>query len=211
MQETIDRLNSAEQEESGAGNGRGIRRTIRASPQESECRPLNALTSSRRRPRQPRRRAAIRALPSIRRRLPTGPTPPGWRAQTRESTQNSDPESSTARLEAAREKPLSKWRLILSVFFPFAAGYYLSFLFRTINAVDLAGTGVRFWARCGRDGVARVGLFPGLCGCPDPNRRASGSIRSTASPERACWSLRSAVRHCSAMPIVLLSFSSAAP
>ena len=37
-------------------------------------------------------------------------------------------------MEAAREKPLSKWRLILSVFLPFAAGYYLSFLFRTINA-----------------------------------------------------------------------------
>ena len=33
----------------------------------------------------------------------------------------------------AREKPLSTWRLILSVFLPFAAGYYLSFLFRTIN------------------------------------------------------------------------------
>jgi hypothetical protein len=26
------------------------------------------------------------------------------------------------------------WRLILAVFLPFAAGYYLSFLFRTINA-----------------------------------------------------------------------------
>ena len=37
-------------------------------------------------------------------------------------------------MEAASEKPLSKWRLILSVFLPFAAGYYLSFLFRTINA-----------------------------------------------------------------------------
>ena len=39
-----------------------------------------------------------------------------------------------AKLEAASEKALSKWRLILSVFLPFAAGYYLSFLFRTINA-----------------------------------------------------------------------------
>ena len=33
-----------------------------------------------------------------------------------------------------REKPLSKWRLICSVFLPFAAGYYLAYLFRTINA-----------------------------------------------------------------------------
>jgi MFS family permease len=46
---------------------------------------------------------------------------------------NSDLELSTAKLEAAREKPLSRWRLILSVFFPFAAGYYLAYLFRTIN------------------------------------------------------------------------------
>jgi MFS family permease len=38
------------------------------------------------------------------------------------------------KLEASCEKPLSKWRLILSVFLPFAAGYYLSFFFRTINA-----------------------------------------------------------------------------
>jgi uncharacterized integral membrane protein (TIGR00698 family) len=51
-----------------------------------------------------------------------------------EVEQKSDSESSTANLGAAREKPLSNWRLILSVFLPFAAGYYLTFLFRTINA-----------------------------------------------------------------------------
>jgi MFS family permease len=50
------------------------------------------------------------------------------------AAQNSDQESSTATLEAAPETPLSTWRLTLSVFLPFAAGYYLSFLFRTINA-----------------------------------------------------------------------------
>ena len=32
------------------------------------------------------------------------------------------------------EHPRQKWRLILAVFLPFAAGYYLSFLFRNINA-----------------------------------------------------------------------------
>lgn len=36
--------------------------------------------------------------------------------------------------ETSKEQAPSKWRLVLSVFFPFAAGYYLSFLFRTINA-----------------------------------------------------------------------------
>ena len=38
------------------------------------------------------------------------------------------------KVRGSPEKALSKWRLILSVFLPFAAGYYLSFLFRTINA-----------------------------------------------------------------------------
>jgi predicted MFS family arabinose efflux permease len=47
---------------------------------------------------------------------------------------SSNPESSTGTLRASPPKSLSKWRLILSVFLPFAAGYYLSFLFRTINA-----------------------------------------------------------------------------
>lgn len=36
--------------------------------------------------------------------------------------------------EISSEPPLSSWRLMLSVFLPFAAGYFLSFLFRTINA-----------------------------------------------------------------------------
>ena len=36
--------------------------------------------------------------------------------------------------EVSRQPSLSNWRLIFSVFLPFAAGYFLSFLFRTINA-----------------------------------------------------------------------------
>lgn len=36
--------------------------------------------------------------------------------------------------EISSEPPLSNWRLMLCVFLPFAAGYFLSFLFRTINA-----------------------------------------------------------------------------
>jgi MFS family permease len=50
------------------------------------------------------------------------------------AAEESDPESSTGKTKISREKPLSKWRLIFSVFLPFAAGYYLAFLFRTINA-----------------------------------------------------------------------------
>ena len=48
--------------------------------------------------------------------------------------ENSDPEPTIERLETSCGKALSKWRLILAVFLPFAAGYYLSYLFRTINA-----------------------------------------------------------------------------
>jgi MFS family permease len=36
--------------------------------------------------------------------------------------------------EASSKPSLPKWRLIISVFLPFAAGYYLAYLFRTINA-----------------------------------------------------------------------------
>jgi MFS family permease len=36
--------------------------------------------------------------------------------------------------EISQKSSPSKWRLILSVFLPFAAGYYLAYLFRTINA-----------------------------------------------------------------------------
>jgi MFS family permease len=46
---------------------------------------------------------------------------------------NSDPELTGERETSRKDVPLN-WRLILSVFLPFAAGYYLSFLFRTINA-----------------------------------------------------------------------------
>ena len=36
--------------------------------------------------------------------------------------------------EVSTKPSLSNWRLVFSVFLPFAAGYFLSFLFRTINA-----------------------------------------------------------------------------
>ena len=55
-----------------------------------------------------------------------------------EQDQRSIPPKSGARPreepEASGKTSLSNWRLIFSVFLPFAAGYFLSFLFRTINA-----------------------------------------------------------------------------
>lgn len=35
----------------------------------------------------------------------------------------------------ARIEPLPVWRLIACIFLPFAAGYYLAYLFRTINTL----------------------------------------------------------------------------
>jgi predicted MFS family arabinose efflux permease len=46
---------------------------------------------------------------------------------------NSDP-CLTQKPAASQNRLPSKWRLCFSVFLPFAAGYFLSFLFRTINA-----------------------------------------------------------------------------
>ena len=105
MQETIDRLNSAQYEESDQATGE--RPTNKSTPPHKE----SSAASERLNLEQP----------------PAS-------AKTGRGAQNSDPESSKARLEALREKPLSKWRLIFSVFLPFAAGYYLAYLFRTINA-----------------------------------------------------------------------------
>jgi MFS family permease len=133
MQETIDRLNSAQQEESDQATGE--RPTHNSTPAHKEFgaaserlnveqTPPSSAKAGRRSPgfSQHAKVTADRTEPT----LDLGPNPP--------AAQNSDPESSKARLEALREKPLSKWRLICSVFLPFAAGYYLAYLFRTINA-----------------------------------------------------------------------------
>lgn len=68
--------------------------------------------------------------------------------------ENSGPELSTAKLETPCDKALPKWRLILAVFLPFAAGYYLSYLFRTINASISPALNSEF-----RLGAAETGLL----------------------------------------------------
>ena len=133
MQETIDRLNSVKQEKSEPATGEEPMHSSEPAPEGSraaaegvgfeQAPPASAKTD--------------RGNPSFARHLKTpagqirsvsdgGPNPP--------AAENSGPESSTGKLGASPVKSLSKWRLILSVFLPFAAGYYLSFLFRTINA-----------------------------------------------------------------------------
>ncbi len=131
MRETIDRLSSTEQEEfervtGEEANLEPARKDQNAAPErvdDEQTPPASAKTG--------------RGTPSFarhRKATSEGTKPASEERPNLRIAENSDPDSSTATLEAAREKPLSTWRLILSVFLPFAAGYYLSFLFRTINA-----------------------------------------------------------------------------
>jgi len=131
MQETINRLNSAEQEGRGPTTGeesghssQRARKNPNTSPggvDLEQAPPASAKTA--------RGNPTFAQHPKVTSRVNTSDEELNPRV-----TQKTDPKSATARLEAANEKPLSKWRMILSVFLPFAAGYYLSFLFRTINA-----------------------------------------------------------------------------
>jgi predicted MFS family arabinose efflux permease len=133
MQETLDRLSSVGQKESEPATGRGPMHSSEPAPEDSradakgvgfeQAAPASAKTdigdpSVARHPKAPA--GQIRSVSD------GGPNPP--------AAENSGPESSTDKLGASPAKSLPKWRLILSVFLPFAAGYYLSFLFRTINA-----------------------------------------------------------------------------
>jgi MFS family permease len=132
MQETIDRLNSAEHQELGPATGEGPKQNSGSAPEDLSAAaervdlrqaPPASVTKERGDPsfdRQPKDNTHTKPTSD-------GRPNPG-------AAQNSDPESSMEKLEVSLEKPPSKWRLILSVFLPFAAGYYLSFLFRTINA-----------------------------------------------------------------------------
>jgi sugar phosphate permease len=129
MQETIDRLNSAQHEESDQATGE---------------RPTHNSTQAHKESSAASERLNLEQTPPAGRRSPGASQHVKVTADRTEPTldreskppapQYCDPESSKATLEASREEPLSKWRLIFSVFLPFAAGYYLAYLFRTINA-----------------------------------------------------------------------------
>ncbi len=131
MQETIERLNSAQREESNkARDVRPTDNSTLARNDTSAARPdlqqlpsvsVKTARSNSSSSQHPNATAGYAKAVSD-----GGPSP--------RAAKNTDLESSTGKMQASAEKPLSGWRLILSVFFPFAAGYYLSFLFRTINA-----------------------------------------------------------------------------
>lgn len=56
------------------------------------------------------------------------------RGELNQQTQSDFGQELTGEREVSSERRPSKWRLVLAVFLPFAAGYFLSYLFRTINA-----------------------------------------------------------------------------
>jgi sugar phosphate permease len=129
MQETIDNLNSQR-------NGRAEQATGREAPQVSE-------------PQQKSQKAASECF-DIAQGLSPGEAAgnshaypihsDGLHGVSRNLQQNPRPTPPNCdpnlrgEFEVSRKPSLSKWRLILSVFLPFAAGYYLAYLFRTINA-----------------------------------------------------------------------------
>ncbi|MDU1495616.1 MFS transporter [Bradyrhizobium sp.] len=131
MQETIDRLSSAEYGDSEPARGGG---------------PMDELELAQKHPNTTSERVDLEQTPpapaeAVHGKPSFSEQPGADRAKTvsdgepnLRAARNFGPESSTGKLETSCEKPLPKWRLILSVFLPFVAGYYLSFLFRTINA-----------------------------------------------------------------------------
>ena len=133
MQETIDRLTATEHQVSEPATGDGPMHSSEPVPEDSRA----ASEGVERRQAPPASAKTGRGDPGFTQHSKaaaglTKPSLSGGRSQR--ATSNSDPEASMGKLEASCEKPLSRWRLILSVFLPFAAGYYLSFFFRTINA-----------------------------------------------------------------------------
>lgn len=67
------------------------------------------------------------------------------------------------------DQPRQKWwRLILAVFLPFAAGYYLSFLFRTINASISPALASEFGLDAAKTGLLAAVYFLVLAGVQIP-------------------------------------------
>ncbi|MDE5456022.1 MFS transporter [Bradyrhizobium sp. CSA112] len=109
-------------------------------------------TSSTDRPLPPRRAAAIPTFgtcqtPSAGRHDQTG----SEESEALQAAPNSEPDADE--YQDFGEHPRQKWRLILAVFLPFAAGYYLSFLFRTINATVAGSLTAEFGLSAGDLGL----------------------------------------------------------
>ncbi len=133
MQETIDRLNSKGDEPTGEPTGEQSPRDPGAQENRRGVAFEDIALAQSSRP----------GVGAVDRNSRVQPPPihsadphDGSRNAERDRSSNSPNGVQRPREEAefSRRPSLSKWRLIFSVFLPFAAGYFLSFLFRTINA-----------------------------------------------------------------------------
>ena len=70
--------------------------------------------------------------------------------------------------QSGTEHELKAWKLILAVFLPFAAGYYLSFLFRTINAAISPALAAEFGLDAQQIGLMTAVYFLVLAGVQLP-------------------------------------------
>jgi len=87
--------------------------------------------------------------------------------------------------------------MILSVFVPFAAGYYLAYLFRTINAVISPALASEFGLDAARAGLLASIYFLAFGVDADSHRGPFGSPWAASSKRRSaghCSGRRDAVR-----------------
>jgi MFS family permease len=133
MQETIDRLNSKDRGRKGQTTGENVphdseqqRDGQGVASERADIGPASRLTAGKgvKNSHAHRDRIYSVAVHDVSRNVQQNrrPTPP-----------NCDPNLS-GETDVSRKPLLPKWRLVFSVFLPFAAGYYLAYLFRTINA-----------------------------------------------------------------------------
>ena len=92
---------------------------------------------------------------------------------------------------------MSRARLVVSVLLPFAAGYYLSYLFRSINALIAGDLTAELGLERRRPRPAHVGLLPGVRRRRAPLRRAARPLRAAPRRQRACSSSPPPARSCS--------------
>jgi MFS family permease len=130
MQETIERLNSADHEGPRPATGEDIPHDPKPGDRQSTFAGVDSAGASSSAAGEGgsgshfHHRSNALGQPDVAKKRESDPQP---------ARPNSDPEL-TRKPEASKNQLPSKWRLCFSVFLPFAAGYFLSFLFRTINA-----------------------------------------------------------------------------
>jgi MFS family permease len=133
MQETIDRLNSKGGEPTGEAMSEQLPRDAGAQENKRDAASEGIEIAQAARPGA----GAVGRNSHAQRRPIYFADPHGGSRNTERDRSSISPKSGPRPREEAefsRRPSLSNWRLILSVFLPFAAGYFLSFLFRTINA-----------------------------------------------------------------------------